>query len=304
MNERILELATFVEVHQLLNDRQLAHWFDEAKTETVCHVASWLRDSKGIKPSRRSLLLAQQLLQGGGCEVLWLHDRRYPAHLKQTLKDESPPLLYCRGDLALFEQPPFAIIGMREASEYGLKSARSYAEYIAGAGWSVVSGNAPGIDAAGHEGALWAGGKTIVFPPTPLEQYTPSFRHRKEDLERVLVASRYAPGSEVTPWNFLGRNVLVAALCRGALVAETGMRGGTLDTVGHLRRFRRPIFVTEMPQEAPCYQSHELLVSSGARSVPLVPSADFVKDLLISLKCSEKPEEAPHTQDLFDGCSE
>lgn len=301
MNEHAIDLATFIEVHQRLSERQLAHWFDEAEAEAVRRIASWLRDSKGIEPSRRSALLAERLLQSGGCDVLWLHDPRYPARLKHTLEEECPPLLYCRGNLTLFEHPQFAIIGMREASEYGLTSARTYAEHVACSGWGVVSGNAPGIDAAGHEGALCAGGTTIVFPPTPLEQYTPSFPQRKEDLERVLVASRYAPGSEVTPWNFLGRNVLVAALCRGALVAETGMRGGTLDTVGHLRRFRRSIFVTEMPQEAPCHESHKLLVSSGARSVPLAPSAGFVRELLISLTGNDEPEESPHTQDLFDG---
>ncbi|MCX7625293.1 MAG: DNA-protecting protein DprA [Candidatus Sumerlaeaceae bacterium] len=301
MSEKLLELATFIEAQRRHTERQLVYWFEEAKTLGKGGIVSWLRDSKGIVPTGRSFSLAEQVLQCGGCEVLWLHDRRYPARLKRTLGTESPPLLYCRGNLQLFERPQFAIIGMREASEYGLKSARAYAEQIAQSGWGVVSGNAIGVDASAHDGALRAGGTTIVFPPTPIEQFIPNFTPSDSAAEHILVASRYAPGSEVTPWNFLGRNVLVAALCRGALVAETGMHGGTLDTVSHLRRFRRSLFVVEMPKEAPCYEAHRLLVASGAKVVPLTPTVEFVKDLLASLEVSVTPEDDPPAQDLFDG---
>lgn len=298
------DLATFIEAHYFAGEQTLRRWLDEAAGDkATAELALWLRSTKKLVPSKRGAELAEVVLSAGGCKVVHWHHPHYPLRLASTLRDQAPPLLYCRGDLAHFGVPQFAIIGMRRPSAFGRSAARSYARLAAEAGWSIVSGNAPGIDAEAHENALKAGGITVVFPPTPLDKFQPNFCVPGEAAQRVLIASRYVPGSDVTPWNFLGRNQLVAALCRAALVAETGMRGGTLDTVGHLRRFQRPWFVTAMPAEAPHSKAHALLSASGGRPVPLEPSAEFVHNLLSGLPVSDDAE-LDTTADLFGGTYE
>ena len=63
---------------------------------------------------------------------------------------------------------------------------------------------------------------------------------------------------------FLRRNTLVAAHSSAAFIAETGTRGGTLDTVKKLRQLQRPIFATCLPPDHPHHKAHQLLTASGA----------------------------------------
>lgn len=243
--------------------------------------------------------LASKLAEKGPCHVITLTEGTYPRRILDVLREGAPPLLYCRGDVGLFEKPNVAIIGTRRPSALGRGAARHYARLVVAQGWVVVSGNAIGVDAAAHESALENGGTTVVFPPVPLDAYEPSFRAVAAD-SRVLVASRFVPGSSVTPWNFLARNELVAALCRGAIVAETGVRGGTLDTVGHLRRLHRPIFVVALPPEAKHYRAFLMLCASGATAIPAEPCETVVRSMIDQMYKQEKSSaDRQRAADLF-----
>ncbi len=284
------ELATWIEAHSRLRDAKLSDWLWTTQEISVSELSGWLRDEKKVAPTKHSLALAEQLLRDGGCCVIPRPDSRYPLLIKAAWGETAPPLLYCRGNLDLLQSLEFAVIGTRRPSALGKRAARLYTRFLVTHGWVIVSGNAPGVDAAAHEEALAYGGATVVFPPTPLDTFQPSFRW-SEEWERCLVVSRYVPGSEITPWNFLGRNQLVAAMCRGALVAETGMRGGTLDTVGHLRRLRRRVFVTDLPPEAKHCRAHQLLKASGATPVPVAPLEEFAHELLMLRSTSSSQNE-------------
>jgi DNA protecting protein DprA len=299
MEAWLADMATWIEAHRSNSEQQLRWWLTEGGGVPVAELPAWLRRDKAITPSAQSLALAGRLAQEGGCRVVALVDPAYPQRIRDALGEQAPPVLYCRGPLALFDLPAFAIIGTRRPTAYGRQAARAYAAACALAGWSVVSGNAIGVDATAHEAALRHGGSTIVFPPVPLDAFRPAFAADAEAAGRMLVASRYAPGTAVTPWNFLGRNQLVAALCRGALVAETGTRGGTLDTVGHLQRLRRPLFVAEIPPAASHYRAFELLRASGARPVPLEPTGDYVAALLHGLPMRDPLDNGSEPRDFL-----
>lgn len=230
--------------------------------------------------------------------VLTLLDECYPTRIRQLLGDDAPPVLYYRGKLGLLDTLGVSIIGMRQPSLFGRSAASSYAAQIAASGHPVVSGNAPGIDAAAHEAALCAKGTTIVFPPSALERFTPSFDLCGASWQQLLVVSPFAPGSETQPFYFLRRNELVASHAGAAIVAETGARGGTLNTVSHLRRLSRPILVVTMPDSAPRAGVHRSLANSGAEPVPLRCDAGALKRILLR---AEKPLEqaAPTVSDFF-----
>jgi predicted Rossmann fold nucleotide-binding protein DprA/Smf involved in DNA uptake len=106
----------------------------------------------------------------------------------------------------------------------------------------------------------------------------------------------------VATWYFLRRNALVATQAGATLVVETGSKGGTLDTVGHLRRLSRPWFVTDMPPEARRHDVHQSLIPTGGRAVPTEPSRPALKKLFraadkgADLACASRS-----VPDLFEG---
>ena len=73
--------------------------------------------------------------------------------------------------------PRVAIVGTRSATPHGLADARELGAFLAGAGVTVVSGLAIGIDGAAHEGALDAGGLAVGVVATGLDVVYPR-RHR------------------------------------------------------------------------------------------------------------------------------
>jgi DNA processing protein len=105
-----------------------------------------------------------------GARLLLRGEAAYPALLADL--PDAPPLLWTLGDPSLLLRPTVALVGARNASSLGLRMARSLAEGLGKAGFTVVSGLARGVDAAAHRAALptgtvavMAGGVDHVYPP-------------------------------------------------------------------------------------------------------------------------------------------
>jgi DNA processing protein len=104
-----------------------------------------------------------------GLDVVCRCSVDYPPRL---LGLSAPPAaLYLAGSplrlASLAAEPAVAIVGARRASSYGIETARSLASELAGAGVTVVSGLALGIDGAAHAGALEAARRGVVAGGTP-----------------------------------------------------------------------------------------------------------------------------------------
>src|SRR5258706_2127021 len=104
-------------------------------------------------------------------KVLTLADTEYP---KQLLEIPDPPaLLYVTGNAKLLSCTALAVVGSRNATPQGLKTAQSFARAFSEAGLVIVSGLAIGVDGAAHRGGLGGPGATngvlgtlrgIVYP--------------------------------------------------------------------------------------------------------------------------------------------
>src|SRR3974390_803505 len=84
----------------------------------------------------------------------------YPRRLAEI--PHAPALLYVRGRLESLNAPQLAMVGSRNPTPSGQRTAREFAHYFARAGLAITSGLALGIDGASHEGALAAGGITLA----------------------------------------------------------------------------------------------------------------------------------------------
>ena len=229
----------------------------------------------------------------------------YPRRVEEELQSAAPKLLFLHGDPTLLLKPAVAMIGTRRPSAEAAQAAQAYSRWLVDREICIVSGNAPGVDSVSHEAALAAGGETAVFPPVPPDQFAPGFKVPDGAMGRVVVASRFAPRTEVRPWNFLARNELVAAHCRAAIIVETGARGGTLNTLKHLKVMHRPVFVLRLSPGNARSQVVDMLVRGGVEELPLMPTDASIQLVLERARQNPPPRRAQFLpQDLFEGSGE
>jgi DNA processing protein len=191
--------------------------------------------------------------------LLLLGDAEFPASV--ALMPAGPVGLFLKGTLPA--GPTLAIVGARACTRAAARLAYALAAAAAAAGRTVVSGGALGVDAAAHEGALAAGGRTVAVLGSGLDRPYPT-RHAGL-FERVArtgaLVTPFPPGVEPRRENFPRRNGVVAALADHVLVVEARVRSGALLTARDARGLGRPLGAT--PGSTGC----DRLIASGARPV-------------------------------------
>lgn len=146
----------------------------------------------------------------------------------------SPLGLWVRGATPLTEvfDRAVSVVGARAATGYGEHVAAEVGYALGGAGMTVVSGAAYGIDGAAHRGALSADGRTVAILGCGVDTAYPAGHSTLLDkiTERGLVVSEYPPGTPPAKHRFLVRNRLIAALSTATVVVEAGTRSGARNT--------------------------------------------------------------------------
>jgi DNA processing protein len=131
-------------------------------------------------------------------------------------QDVRPPLCFWvrgEGNLGEWLERSVAIVGARAATSYGQHVSSDLAFGTAADGWTVVSGGAVGIDAAAHQGALAADGRTVAVLACGVDRPYPAGNAAlfEQIGERGLLISEWPPGSEPLKHRFLIRNRVIAA---------------------------------------------------------------------------------------------
>lgn len=166
-----------------------------------------------------------------GARLICRDDETYPALLKLT--PDPPSVLYVIGTLEPRDLNGIAMVGSRRCSFYGREQAERFAALLAGAGFTIVSGGARGIDSAAHRGAMTlATGRTIAVLGSGVDVPYP---RENESLFRQIsqcgaVVSEYPMGTPPVAENFPKRNRIVSGMSRGVLVIEADERSGALIT--------------------------------------------------------------------------
>lgn len=223
-------------------------------------------------------------------EILTLGDPDYPACLLQTA--DPPLLLYLRGRRELLGAAAIAIVGSRNPTPQGSDNARAFAQALAQAGLCIVSGLALGVDAAAHEGALKAGGRTIAVVGTGLEQNYPRRNHALAERIAIegLLVSEYSLGTPVLGPNFPRRNRLIAGLSQGCLVVEAAVQSGSLITARLAVEAGREVFAIPGSIHSPQAKGCHALIRQGAK---LVESAEHVLEELRPMSATPPAADAP-----------
>ena len=234
--------------------------------------------------------LASAAPQGPARAIVSLGDLRYPQALLAT--EDPPLLLYLMGPALLLEHQPFpsdrclAVVGSRNPTAQGAENARLFARALCGAGLTIVSGLALGVDSAAHEGALEAAtsagtmAATIAVVGTGLDRVYP--RKNLDLAHRIaahgLIVSEYPLGTPPLPANFPKRNRIISGLSQGTLVVEAALASGSLITARMAAEQGREVFAIPGSIHAPQSRGCHALIRQGAK---LVESA---QDVLEELK--------------------
>lgn len=244
-------------------------------------------------PSRLDAERELAALSKHGARLVATCEPSYPPYLAQV--DAPPPLLAVQGDTAVFDRPPVAIVGARNASLAGMKFARRLASELGGMGFTVVSGLARGIDAAAHQGALatgtiavLAGGLNRPYPPENVALC------REIAEQGGAVVSEMPFDWEPRAQDFPRRNRIIAGLSLGLVVVEAAHRSGSLISARLAGEIGRLVFAVPGSPLDPRAAGTNALLKDGA---VLVTQAEDVAELLApqigSRSPAPKPVEAP-----------
>ena len=223
--------------------------------------------------------------------ILTRDDPDYPPLLAQI--PDPPPALYLIGNPAMLLRPQIAVVGSREATPQGLRTAERFAAALASAGLTVTSGLARGIDAAAHQGALSGpGGSTVAVVATGPDRVYPSVHRRLAHriADQGLMVSLWPVGTVARSGHFPQRNRVISGLSLGTLIVEAALRSGSLITARLAAEQGRSVYAVPGSILSPVSRGCHRLIQEGAQ---LVESPDdILEDLADWLGVAGRPAAA------------
>ena len=197
-----------------------------------------------------------------GAAMILLGEAGYPPSLVEI--DDPPPVLWMVGRVEILRPPAIAIVGARNASALGLRTARNLSRSLGEAGQVIVSGLARGVDAAAHEAAMetgtvavMAGGIDRIYPP----EHDPL---AARIAETGALVSECPMGMEPTSRHFPRRNRLISGLARGVVLIEAAIRSGSLITARYALEQGREAMACPGAPEDPRAGGCNQLIRDGA----------------------------------------
>ena len=176
-------------------------------------------------------------------KIININEREYPQALKKIY---DPPIsLYVKGNIEKLNNKNIGIVGCRECTTYGKKSAEYFAYNLSKQNINIVSGLAKGIDSYAHLGSLNTGntiavlgnGLDIIYPKENLEL-------ANEIIKRGgTIISEYPCGTKPDKMKFPARNRIISGISSGIIVIEAKEKSGTLITVDFALEQGRDVFV-------------------------------------------------------------
>lgn len=181
-------------------------------------------------------------MEKNNIKPLFYLDKEYPKRLLHC--EDSPVLLYCKGNANLNAEKIISIVGTREATNYGKDLTDTLIRDLAPYNTTIVSGLAYGIDIHAHKAALENNLPTVCALAHGLDKIYPGIH--KSTAEKIIengawlsdFTSNTIPNRE----NFPRRNRIVAGIADATIVIESKENGGSLITADIANSYNRDVF--------------------------------------------------------------
>ena len=278
-----------------------------------------LRKIEKLSPTARERLIQKslgcplerelELIHEYDCQIITFYDAAYPPLLKEI--DTPPLLLYVRGELKPEDTFSIALVGSRQAKDYGRRVSYQLSYQLAQRGLTVISGFAKGIDTCAHRGALEANGRTIAVLGNGLSLIYPAANSElvEKIVESGALISEFPMGMEPRSENFPRRNRIISGLTLGTVVVEASNRSGALITARLASEQGREVFAVPGEIFSELSIGTHKLIDKGAKLIGTVD--DLLEALplhalrqisaLTSTQESKRDGEIPETPSVMKG---
>lgn len=169
-------------------------------------------------------------------------DKDYPKRLSNF--DNTPIVLYYKGNADLNHFRTVAIVGTRQPSAYGLGMCERIIDGLSHYNVLVVSGLAFGIDAAAHRKCVEMNITTIGILGHGLDRIYPS-EHKTLSSKMITnggILTEFMSGTLPDRENFPMRNKIIAALSDVIVVVESKRKGGSIITAEFGNEYNKDVF--------------------------------------------------------------
>lgn len=206
-----------------------------------------------------------RVIETRGLGLIRFGDEGYPELLAAI--HSPPPILYVRGTIEPEDRVAVAIVGSRQASQYGSAMAEQISGELAERGVTIVSGMARGIDAAAHRSALRAAGRTIAVLGCGLGvTYPPEHAELADQIaEQGALISEFPIFTPPKPGHFPQRNRIISGLARGIVVIEAGLKSGAMITANYALEQGREVFAVPGQVTSRSSRGCHQLIKAGAK---------------------------------------
>ena len=235
--------------------------------------------------------------QLGARAITW-EDADYPPQLKSITA--PPPLLYVKGAFTAADLWAIAVVGTRKATAYGRDVTRLLVGDLSRSGVTIVSGLARGIDAAAHQAALEAGGRTLAVLGHGIDfVYPPEHRQLAEQIiEHGALVTDYPVGTPPEGGNFPPRNRIISGLSLGVLVVEGDVSSGAHITADFAAEQGRDVFAVPGNILQRASRLPNTLIQQGA--TPVLSAEDILEQLNLTMVAQQAEAREVIPQDAME----
>lgn len=209
-------------------------------------------------------------------EEISINSKEYPPNFKNIY--DSPKKIYLIGNKDLLYQKGIAIVGARDATQYGKKIAYNLAKELSEQNIVIISGLAIGIDSYAHKGSLEKG--TIAVLGSGIDNIYP-----KENLElareiiknKGCIISEYPLGTKPERLHFPQRNRIISGLSYGVVVIEASKKSGALITAEFALEQGKEVFAVPGDINKKQSEGTNQLIKDGA--ILLTSATDILENI-------------------------
>ncbi len=227
--------------------------------------------------------------------IVTLLDYNYPPLLKEIY--DPPPCLFVRGKLPDMNSTGVAVVGTRNASQYGKQATAILCRELVHHGIAIYSGLAYGIDMAAHTATIESGGITVAVLASGVDTlYTdPQGKLWPKIIENGAIVSEEWLGSELSPGKFPKRNRIIAGISSGTIVIESDLKGGSLITAAAALEQNREVFALPGSIFARTSRGTNKLIQQG-HAKAVMGIEDILSELGVALQKGSSGETKQHKQ--------
>ncbi|MBL7935823.1 MAG: DNA-protecting protein DprA [Bacteroidia bacterium] len=215
----------------------------KAQLEKIPGIGSYT--SEAILKSKFVLERAEKeikFIEDKKIEALFFTDKNYPQRLKNC--NDSPVLLYYKGNADLNAGKVVSVVGTRTPSVYGKQITEKFIADLAGSGYLVVSGLAYGIDITAHKCSIDLKLNTIGVLAHGLDRVYPAVHSSiaEKMIQQGGLLTEFMSETNPDKENFPKRNRIVAGMCDAVVVVESKRGGGSLITATIANSYNKDVF--------------------------------------------------------------